>query len=107
MRNRHPVAQLREPLWTKQPGETVIAYASFRTFRDLNPRERSVARVCRELGKNETMMQDRALRWRWRERSSAWDEHLEEIAIRSQENAVRRMNQEHAALAVEGLRKVM
>jgi hypothetical protein len=81
MRNRLPVAQLREPLWKRQPGETVIAYASFRAFRDLKPGERSIARVCRELGKNVTMMEDRALRWRWRERAMAHDERLDAIAL--------------------------
>jgi len=32
MRNRLPVAQLREPYWKRQPGETVIAYATYRHF---------------------------------------------------------------------------
>jgi hypothetical protein len=65
-RNRLPVSQLREPLWKRQPGETVVAYATFRHFRDLKPSERSVARVSRDTGRNVTMLEDRALRWRWR-----------------------------------------
>jgi hypothetical protein len=107
MRNRLPVAQLREPYWKKQPGETTIAFASFRTFRDLEPGQRSVARVSRELAKNPTMLEDRALRWRWRERVAAWDEHLDELALESQRSSIREMNARHATLAVEGLKRVL
>ncbi len=107
MRNRLPVAQLREPLWKRQSGETVIAFASFRAFRDLKPGERSVARVCRELGKNPTMMEDRCIRWRWRERTAAWDEHLDELALESQRDAVRQMNLRHARIGLEGLKLVL
>jgi hypothetical protein len=107
MRNRLPVGQLREPLWKRQPGETTIAFASFQSFRNLKPGERSIARVCRDLGKNPTMREDRARRWRWLERVDNWDAHLEEIAIASQESAVAEMNERHAFIAVEGLRKVL
>jgi len=72
-RNRIPCETLKTPVWKRQPRETSIAYASFRAFRDLKPGERSIARVCRELKKNPTMMEDRARRWRWLERVDTWD----------------------------------
>jgi hypothetical protein len=106
-RNRTPVETLRAPLWGRQPRETALSFASFRKYRDLPPGERTIARVCRELGKNETMMQDRARRWRWLERVDQWDAHLEELAIKSQEDAVTEMNERHAGLALVGLRKVL
>jgi len=107
MRNRLPLAQLREPYWKRQPSETVIAYATDRHFRDLDPSERSVARVSRDTGRNCTMLEDRALRWRWRERTAAYDEHLDELALKSQEDAVRAMNARHAELGLQGLRLVL
>jgi hypothetical protein len=107
MRNRTPVATLTAPLWGRQPGETALSYASFQKYRDLPPGERSLARVSRELGKNPTMIEDRAKRWRWFERRDAWDLHLEEIAVAAQEAEVREMNARHARLGFEGLKLVL
>jgi hypothetical protein len=107
-RNRTPCETLRGPeVWKRQPKESVIAYASFRAFRDLQPGERSIARVCRDLKKNETMLQDRARRWRWLERVDQFDAHMEELALKSQEDAFAAMNDRHAGLALVGLRKVL
>ncbi|HYY02640.1 MAG TPA: hypothetical protein VE736_02035 [Gaiellaceae bacterium] len=53
------------------------------------------------------MLWSRSKRWRWAERVDLWDSHCEEIAIRAQEEAVRKMNAEHATIAFEGLRLVM
>jgi hypothetical protein len=106
-RNRTPVETLRGPVWKRQPKETAIAFSAFQHFRNLDASERSIARTARDLKKNPTMLEDRARRWRWLERVDQWDAHLEELAIKSQEDAVVEMNERHAGLALVGLRKVL
>lgn len=53
--------------------------ASFQKYRDLPPGERTIARVSRDLGKNVTMLEGRARRWRWLERVDVW--HLRPVAV--------------------------
>jgi hypothetical protein len=95
-RNRTPCATLKAPLWGRQPKETALSFASSQKYRDLPPGERTIARVSRELRKNVTMLEDRARRWRWVERVDNWDAHLEELAVRTQEEKVQAMNERHA-----------
>jgi hypothetical protein len=71
------------------------------------PAERTLRRVAQELGRNETLTQDKARRWRWIERVDAWDAHCEELAIASQEAEIRSMNQRHARLGLEMLSLVL
>jgi hypothetical protein len=107
-RNRTPVETLRGPeVWKRQPGESKIAYSSFAHYRDLPQSERSIARTSRDLKKNPTMLEDRARRWRWLERVDQFDAHMEELALKSQEDAVVEMNQRHAKLGLEGLKLVL
>ncbi len=94
-------------MWGKQPRETALSFAYFQKYRNMPAAERTLRRVAKELGRNETLIQDRAKRWRWAERVDLWDAHLEEVAVKSQEDAVREMNERHATLAVEGLTRVL
>jgi hypothetical protein len=105
-RNRTPVETLKAPLLKRQPRESSICYETFVHYRDQGPK-RSIASVSRELGKNVTMLEDRARRWRWIERVDVWDAHLEGLAIEAQEEEVRSMNQRHARLGPESLKLVL
>jgi hypothetical protein len=94
-----PAALLREPVWERQFGESRQAFAAFQAYRDLGP-GRSVdaayraARGPHEDHARTTRATKRwrlwTARWRWAERASAWDAHLDDEARLAQEDAVRR-----------------
>ena len=51
--------------WQQLPRETDKAYHAFATFRNLEPRDRSLARVVSELGKSRGLMERWSSRWSW------------------------------------------
>jgi len=53
-------------LWERIQGETGLAYAAFRRFRDLGPR--------RSLVGARSIERRWSYRWRWAERAAAWDD---------------------------------
>jgi hypothetical protein len=102
-----PIPELVAPVWKRQKGETSAQYSRFAKYRDYPREERTLARLSRELHRDAKTIGMAAKRWRWAERVDLWDAHLEEIAVRAQEKAVAEMNERHADLALQGLRKIM
>lgn len=77
-------------LYDQQPGESIKAFTAFRTYLDLGA-ERSIVSAGRKLGKNRVTLEQWSTRWRWVERSKAWDidqeqqrRQLEEAAMKDQ-----------------------
>jgi hypothetical protein len=101
-----PIAELREPVWVRQRGETVKAFQAFACYRDMGA-DRSLRAAAAKLGKHESLLQDWAKRWRWRTRVDLWDAHCETLGIEAQERAITAMNERWASLAMEGWRKLM
>jgi hypothetical protein len=63
--NRTPCETLKGPdVWRRQPGETSLSYSYFRKYRDMGE-TRTLRRTAKELGRNVTLVEDRARRWRW------------------------------------------
>ena len=107
MRNRTPCETLKGPdIWRRQPHETSLSYSYFRHYRDQGE-TRTLRRTAKELGRNETLVQDRARRWRWAQRADADDLHMEEVALAAQREEVRSMSQRHARLGLETLSLVL
>lgn len=76
-----------EPLepWDRQAGEGAAAFAAFTTYRDLAPDERSIRKVGRIRAKAGSQVSEWSSRWRWVERSKAWDVHQDRIRQRELE----------------------
>ena len=71
------MAQSHQHAWQQQPGETDKAFRAFIAYRNLEPEERSLARVVSELGKSRSLMEQWSSKWSWVERARAWDNHQE------------------------------
>lgn len=64
--------------WDQQAGESAEAFAAFRRYAETGP-DRSLDAVGRELGKSGSLLSRWSGRWRWVERSRAWDARLAEV----------------------------
>lgn len=62
--------------WTRQPGESNVAYEAFRSYMD----KRRMQSVCDELGKHMSQISRWSVEWQWVERCRAYDVFLEEQA---------------------------
>lgn len=82
-------------LWERQPGESEQAYYAFTVYRDQQI-PRGTARVVSELGKSKTLIHRWSSRWFWRDRTRAWDRHLEDEVRREQIREARAMGRRQA-----------
>lgn len=83
------------PLWDRQPGESEQAYYAFQLYRDQET-PRGYSRVVSELGKSKTLIHRWGSRWFWRDRTRAWDRHLEDELRREQIRETRAMGRRQA-----------
>jgi hypothetical protein len=78
-----PRPLLQDPVYGRQPREPHKAYAAFRAYRDMGPSTRSIDEACRLVTNQPAGQRAKSIwrtwahRWSWRERVSAWDEHLD------------------------------
>lgn len=87
--NRPAPLNYRKPIWFQQQGESDNAYKQFVAYRDSDPR-----RI-----RDHASGAHNSVRWSWRERCRAWDDHLLQ---REAERLVRYrvdMNERHRAVA--------
>jgi hypothetical protein len=91
--------------WERQPNEPPRAFEAFTLYRNMTPRRRSQAAVCRELYGNDAgnirLIEKWSSEWRWCDRATAWDDELDRRTREAQEHARRDMAERHAAAAVE------
>lgn len=96
------IDEARTP-WQRQPGEGSRAFEAFALYRDLTAGERSGRLVAQELGKSATIVFRWSVRWSWRERVEAWDDHCDRetqrTVVSARLEAARR--QAHAARAIQ------
>jgi hypothetical protein len=81
--------------WDQQPGESSKAFAAFNAYKNLDPSERSISRVCSDLGKSRSTIGGWSGKWNWVERAEEWDEEEDRILRLSRIEAKRRMDEEH------------
>ncbi len=84
--------------WDKQPGEGIKRYTAFCVYRDLNPMERSAAKVAIKLGRTPRMIQTWCGEGNWCKRAEAWDVYKERIA---REAKLEQTRKEHEAQVKE------
>jgi len=86
--------------WEKLSNETTKAYAAFCIYRDLGS-ERSIDKVLAVTGKrNRSSLIKWSSKYNWVERVQAYDQYLEELKRKEQEQAIIEMSRRHAELAV-------
>jgi hypothetical protein len=95
---RHP-----EP-WERQDGESARAYDLFRRYRDLPPRERSLARLVSDVGgaakgRRRGDVERLSARHEWVRRAGAWDDELDRRRRDEQADEVAATARRHAELS--------
>src|SRR5262249_47260322 len=85
--------------WEQQVGESVRAFGAFCAYRDLGPQRTLRAAAQKFYGRAAASLERQADKWsrafRWLERASAWDRHLDAEVRRVQEEARREMVERH------------
>jgi hypothetical protein len=81
--------------WQQLPGETDKAYQAFVVYRNLEPDERSLARVGSELVKSRTLLSRWSAKWSWVERARAWDNYQEVRRLEKRIQEKQAMDEEH------------
>jgi hypothetical protein len=83
--------------WERQVGESILQYQKFCIFRDLGPARTVTGILSKTNHTTLRSLQDVSVRFKWRHRAAAWDEHLNTIKIKAQINEIVEMSKRHAA----------
>lgn len=121
--------QQERELWEQQEGESSTAFTHFVVYRDMRypkvtktaadkttttdvvmdgtvPYEkRSLRKVAAALGMNFRTIARQSETWEWVKRCEAYDAYVDRSIREANEAAIRKMNQEHALLAQQMIRK--
>lgn len=65
-------------LFERQEKETEKAYAAFSAYLSMG-QERSLLKTAKAVGKGKQMIEQWSVRWRWRDRVSAYNDHLSRV----------------------------
>lgn len=93
--------------WERQPGETDASYRAFCTYRNMGPK-RTLEAVARkdDKGIKKGYVPGCYCEWssqfRWVERAAAYDDYLDELRRKADEEAIIKMSQVHA----KGMRQI-
>src|SRR5688572_29788411 len=85
-----------EPIWARQPRESSQAWSAFVSFRDLAPRERTIAEAANKEGKSRHTLVKWCHRWRWTERARAYDEHNDAVRQEARDRKSRELGERQA-----------
>ena len=98
--------------WERQDGETPKQFEAFAVYRDME--NRTIAKVGKQLGKSDTLMERWSAANKWVDRAAAWDAEQDRIARQEQIKDIKKMRQRHAqiatsmiAAAAKGLKEIM
>jgi hypothetical protein len=94
--------------WERQHGEPPRAYLWFCEYRDMGV-SRSVAKVQEKWGKKISINRLYCLssKYNWVERAEAYDDHMDKLRRAENEEAIRKMSERHAGMAVLIQQKLM
>jgi hypothetical protein len=66
--------------WERMPGESDPSWEGFTLYKAMDPRERSMAAVARQMGKHENTILNQSKRYFWPMRAKAWDRYVAQNA---------------------------
>jgi len=85
--------------WERQPKETRRAFEYFRFYRDMAAGKRSQREVAEHFHRSMTAVNTRAVRYKWVERSTAWDSERDRVKREAQLGEIAQMSVRHAQTA--------
>ncbi len=95
--------------WERQPNETPRAFDAFTKYRDLEPYDRSAAKVADMIGKSASNIEQLCTRNNWVERVAEWDNEQDRIkreaAQKEQVMAIKKMRELHTKVAEKMINK--
>lgn len=97
------IEPIKEP-WEKFEEESAKAFSAFKTYRDLQPHQRSLVKAVKKLFGDEVNLsklrqfQTWSSRYHWVSRANAWDEELDKEARFAQITAVKDMHDRHVKI---------
>lgn len=106
MTNRITTATKLPLRWERQSGETSRQFAAFKTYRNLDPLHRSLAKVAQQLGYSETYVQRLSSRHQWIERTDAFDAAEDRADQMQRGRRIQEMQKRQAAVSETALEKV-
>lgn len=103
-RQRKPVVVPEGPPpdpWEMQPKETAASFAGFQVYRDTPALERSLQRVCSDIGRAFSVVSLWSAKHGWGERVKAWDRHLDVVRQQEQIQEAIDMGRRQARMAAQ------
>lgn len=108
--------------WEQQPGEKSATYDHFKYYMYMRYpvvkeggapvtdgtvpyQKRSLRKVAAAFGLNPSTIFEQSVKWNWQHRAEEYDKYTDRKNREANEAAIRKMNQEHALLAQQMLRK--
>lgn len=92
--------------WDRQRGETAQAYEGFAMYRDMGL-GRSLHKVCAQTGKSYSLISRWSSRWKWAERSRAWDNHESQAIQDAMKIEAGKVARRHANMASQHMTALM
>ena len=84
--------------WDKQPHEQSRPFGMFVVYRDMGP-ARTLVAVAEQFGLANPTVRGYSMKWRWPERVSAWDHHIDQIKQQEMRVETVEIAKRHAAFA--------
>jgi hypothetical protein len=99
MRAGEPGEPIERRAWDQLAGESDKAYRIFHTYLELGA-DRTILAACKVCGKRSSRRAEQwSVKWRWKERASAWDTHLHRQAEVRAEDLTADLQRRHAYIA--------
>jgi hypothetical protein len=81
--------------WERQTGESDMQFAAFSCFRDLGP-ARTISAAARKMGRTAGAWHQWSRDWKWNERATEWDDHVDRVRRVAHMRQVEDMNARQA-----------
>lgn len=94
------IAMAEPQIWDRMPEESFRQFAAFALYRDLGP-TRSLSIIADESGYGKSTIDRLSIRYRWRERVSAYEKHLDGLKQAATKLQTYNMAQRQAALGLK------
>lgn len=95
------------PPWERIEGESAKAYAAFCQYRNMPTLERSIRGLAEHLHRNPSQLGQWSSGHGWVARAEAYDEHIEQVALKAQDARVAEMAVLRADFAIDTMTMVL
>lgn len=92
--------------WERQKSENFKRFEAFKEYRDMGP-DRSYTAVAEKLQKSLTLMRRWAKEDNWKDRVAAYDDYLDKLELKKQEEERKKMTKRHINLALSVQNKLV